>query len=50
MSAWARSWCTWVRAATPVIHLLSPEGRAILPSIDSASFNVTNGRPEREPR
>jgi hypothetical protein len=34
-----------LRASSPVIHLLSPDGKAILPSIDSASFNVMRGRP-----
>ena len=45
MSLCARSRWTWRRASSPVIHWLSPDGSAILPSIDSASFSVIRGRP-----
>jgi len=45
MSLRARSRWTWRRASSPVIHFDSPEGSAILPSIDSASFSVIRGRP-----
>jgi hypothetical protein len=45
MSLWARSRWTWARASAPVIHFDSPEGSAILPSIDKASFKVMRGRP-----
>ena len=33
------------RASSPVIHFDSPDGSAILPSIDSASLSVMRGRP-----
>ena len=33
------------RASSPVIHFDSPDGSAILPSIDSASLSVIRGRP-----
>src|SRR6185369_3171625 len=45
MSLRERSKWTWRRASSPVIHFDSPEGRAILPSIDKASFRVIRGRP-----
>ena len=43
----ARSRWPWARASSPVIHWLSPEAVAIMPSIDMASFSVTKGRPSR---
>ena len=45
MSLSARSRWTWRRASSPVIHFDSPDGSAILPSIDSASLSVMRGRP-----
>ena len=49
MSLCARSRWTWARASSPVIHLDSPEGSAILPSIESASLSVMRGRPRSMP-
>ena len=45
MSRATRSRWTCRRASSPVIHFDSPEGSAILPSIDSASLSVIRGRP-----
>jgi len=45
-SASARILWTIVRAASPLIHRDSPEEAAIWPSIETASFNVTNGFPD----
>ena len=41
----ARSRCTSARAASPVIHWLSPEAMAVRPSRLMASFTRTQGRP-----
>jgi hypothetical protein len=41
----SRRACTRRREPAPVIHRDDPSGAAILPSSDSASFRVTNGRP-----
>ena len=44
-SACARSRCTSARAASPVIHRLSPVAVAVRPSRVAASLQRTQGRP-----